>query len=252
MGKFKRVIAKMIKITFGAAAENSVWLFRKVGGTALVNSNISYAQCGEDIIICYLMRILKKKSYSYLDIGANDPKLLNNTYLMYKAGNRGVLIEPNMNVCERLKKVRKGDKILNCGVAGQKGKLTYYLMDDDTLNTFSMEEAEKYVKYGSKMVGQKEIEVITINEIMKKYGKVDFLSIDVEGKDFEILKTLDFEKFSPLVICMETNEYCGTKREDFGEIKEFLERKGFMIYADTMINTIYVEKMAYLGSLANI
>lgn len=204
MIKIKHAIAKIIKPTLGTAAENTVCYFQKKGGYHLVNSGISYAQCGEDIIIRWLMGILKKREYSYFDIGANDPKVLSNTYLMYKSGNRGILVEPNINVCKKLKRVRKKDTVLNCGVAEQKGKLTYYLMDNNVLNTFSKEEAERCVKYGNKIIGKREIEVITINEILEKYGKVDFLSVDVEGKDFEIIKTLDFKRFAPLVICMET------------------------------------------------
>jgi glycosyltransferase involved in cell wall biosynthesis len=56
---------------------------------------ISYSQCGEDIIIDFLLTWLKIKNPTYLDIGANDPVKLSNTYYFYKKGSRGVLIEPD-------------------------------------------------------------------------------------------------------------------------------------------------------------
>lgn len=248
--RINRVIWKALKPTIGEAAENIVWHFKKTGGYRLVNSNISYAQCGEDLIACWLMGgLLKGKQPSYMDIGANDPRMLSNTYLMYRNGGRGILVEPNTRMCKKLKKVRSGDTVVNCGVAEKKGKLTYYFMDKDVLNTFSKEEAERYVKFGRRIIEKKEIQVVTINDIMEKYGKVDFLSIDVEGKEFDILKALDFTRFAPLAICAETQEFYGTKRENFKEINEFLEQKGYMIFADTMLNTIYVDKKAYMDSL---
>ena len=243
----KRVMGKILKQTIGLAAENTVWFLRSVGGVRLVNSSISYAQCAEDIIICQLMdEVLKGRKPVYLDIGANDPRMLSNTYLMYKNGSRGILVEPNIKLCRKLERVRRRDTVLNCGVAKKRGKLTYYEMDSHTLNTFSREEAERAKKFGNKIVGKREIDVITINDIIEKYGKVDFLSVDVEGKDFEIIKSLDFTRFAPIAICMETQEYYGTKRADFGEINAFLAQKGYMIYADTMLNTIYVAQGAYM------
>lgn len=248
--RINRVIWKVLKPTIGEAAENIVWHFKKTGGYRLVNSNISYAQCGEDLIACWLMGgLLKGKQPSYMDIGANDPKMLSNTYLMYKNGGRGILVEPNTRMCKKLKKVRSGDKVLNYGVAEKRGKLTYYIMDKEVLNTFSEEEVERCAKFGNRVVRKKEIDVITINDIMEKCGKVDFLSIDVEGKELEILRTLDFTRFAPLAICVETQEFFGTKREDFSETDKLLVQKGYMVYADTMLNTIYVDKKAYMDSL---
>lgn len=209
----------------------------------------SFSQTGEDIIIMDFFKYeMKKEKIRYLDIGANDPKFLSNTYLMYKEGNQGILVEPNIELCKRLRKYRKNDIVLNCGIADQHGYLKYYMMESDKINSFSKEEVEEYIKLGHKLIGEKEIEVFTINEILEKYGKVDFLSLDVEGLDFEILKTLNYTKFSPSVICVETQEYGGDKREDFETINNFLFDNGYMIYADTMLNTIYVKRNIFEGT----
>lgn len=210
-------------------------------GVNLREKRISYSQTGEDLIILDFLKLeLGRKDITYMDIGANEPKFLNNTYLMYKEGNKGILVEPNVNLCKKLERYRKRDIVLNCGVAGEHGKLTYYMMESDKINSFSKDEMEEYVKLGHKLLGEKEIEVFAINEIFEKYGSVDFLSIDVEGLDFEILKSLNYRKYAPTVICVETQEYGGGKRDDFEEINQFLFGNGYMIYADTMLNTIYV------------
>lgn len=165
------------------------------------------------------------------------------------------MVEPNSKLCKRIKRYRKKDVIYNCGIVdnsifdGGRGKLTYYKMDAHTLNSFSIEDVKEYERFGHKLVATEDISVITINEIFKKNGKVDFLSIDIEGLDFQILKSLDYEKYAPLCMCVETREYNGIKRSDFNEINLFLKNKGYMIYADTSLNTIYVKEKEFLENL---
>lgn len=220
-----------------------IYTLMNMVGVNTREKRVSYSQTGEDLIILDLLKVeLGKKNISYMDIGANEPRFLNNTYLMYKNGARGILVEPNIKLCKKLKKYRKKDIVLNCGVAAEHGKLTYYMMDSDKINSFSKEEIEEYIKLGHELLGQQDIEVFTINEILEKHGRVDFLSIDVEGLDFEILKALNYKDYGPIVICVETQEYGGGKRNDFDEINQFLFGKGYMIYADTMLNTIYVSR----------
>lgn len=208
-----------------------------------------YSQTGEDITIRDLLKIeLNKSKISYLDIGANDPKFLSNTYLFYKEGDSGILVEPNPALCKKIQSVKKRDKLLNCGVSDSKGTLTYYMMDSDKINSFSKEEVDEYVKLGHKIIDTMRLPVVSINDILEEHGKVDFISIDVEGLDFIILKSLDYSKYAPLCICIETAEYGGTKRSDFQTINNFLKEKGYIIYADTMLNTIYVKENEYINS----
>lgn len=208
-----------------------------------------YAQTGEDIIIKDLLELeLGIQHVRYLDIGANDPRFLSNTYLFYLSGEKGVLVEPNPMHCKKIKRIRKRDTVLNCGVASEEGRLTYYMMNSDKINSFSEEEVTEYQKLGYTLVGKKELPVTTVNKILDKFGEVHFISIDVEGLDFNILKSIDFEKHNPICICIETCEHCGTKRKDFMELNDFLKRKGYMIYADTMLNTIYVKEKEFMIS----
>src|SRR5690242_9998804 len=72
----------------------------------------SYAQSGEDLVAEFILRYLKiyAESVNYLDIGANDPVFSNNTYFFYLKGARGVLVEPNVALCARLRAVRPEDR----------------------------------------------------------------------------------------------------------------------------------------------
>ena len=71
----------------------------------------------------------------------------------------------------------------------------------------------------------------------------DFLSIDIEGLDLDVLKSLDYEKYSIPVICAETCTFSEThiKPKD-KSIEDFMLTKGYFLYADTYVNSIFVNE----------
>lgn len=177
-----------------------------------------------------------------MDLGANDPVILSNTFYFYENGSNGILVEPNTNLTDRAEIMRPRDKVINAGVGEIEGSLDYYMLDAHTLNTCSRKEAEEYEKLGHKIIEVKTIPIIPVNDLLKEQGHTDFLSLDVEGIDFDILKAIDYERYAPTCICIETIEYLGGKRDDNEEICKFLMDKGYIAFADTYINTIFVLK----------
>jgi len=215
-----------------------------------MGQKVSYSQCGEDLIVDFLLTwVLKIKSPTYMDIGAHHPWSLNNTMLFYKRGLTGINIEPDPVLFQEFIKYRKRDININKGIGFNKNSevADFYIMSYKALNTFSKEEAEKIDREGNvKIETIKQVEIININELLLKHYSnkpLDFLSIDVEGLDLDILKSIEFEKYKINIICVETVEYLkanDTKKKN--SIKEFLFSKGYSAYADTSINTIFVRK----------
>lgn len=205
----------------------------------------TFSQTGEDGIIAFISNILKIDHPSYIDIGAFDPFILNNTARFYAEGSRGINIEPNPEMYYRLKKYRKHDINLNIGISNKKGILKYYVMDSPTLNTFSQEEANTYVeKWGKKIVKTLDISVDTIDNVIKNYANnqyPDFMNIDAEGVEMEILERINFSDSKPKFICLETIEYTETGIPKTNtETSNFLCKNGYFIFANTHINTIFV------------
>lgn len=203
----------------------------------------SYSQCGEDLILSFAFDFLGVEQPTYLDIGAHHPEYLSNTALFHKRGCRGVNVEPDRALFARLSKVRSRDVNLNIGISDHEGVSDFYLMSAPELNTFSREEAEKLDGAGGlQIVAVEQLKVEPINKVLDAYFKKrpDLLSIDVEGLDMRILKSLNFDKHAPLAICAETLSYStdgtGTKNT---ELIEFVSSKGYFVYADTYINTIF-------------
>jgi FkbM family methyltransferase len=208
--------------------------------------HVSYSQSGEDIIIRYIFLLRNMKQFSYLDLGANQPFFLNNTALFYMKGCRGVNVEANSGLIELFQKQRPADLNLNIGVGPEEGTLEFYVFEDDTLSTFSLGEVEQLKASGLKVDRIEKIKILTLDHILSEYlgGRFpDLLSIDVEGYDFEIIKSADFSSNKPKVICAETAEYspigAGKKREDY---IQYILNQGYYLYADTNINSIFVEK----------
>lgn len=208
--------------------------------------NKSYSQCGEDLLVQYVFRLRGINKPSFIDIGANDPYFLNNTAIFYDKGCRGLNIEANPYLINRFKESRQEDINLNIGIGDTEGIFNFYIMNDPTLSTFSKDECEKYIKTGKYLLQEiTEIHITTIKKILDDYfnGQFpDFLSLDAEGMDFEILKSIDFEVTAPKVICVEAAEYssigAGVRRQ---ELIEFLVLKGYYEYANTNLNAIMVK-----------
>jgi hypothetical protein len=205
----------------------------------------TYSQAGEDVIIDFLLQGIGYTTLTYLELGTNTPDWGNNTYLFYKKGGSGVLVEADETVIPLIKKVRPNDRLLNIGVGLQSQKeADFYIFENKGLNTFSREEAEHREKEGKfKIKKITKVPLQPINEIIAENFDVlpDLLSIDIEGLDLPVLKTLDFNKYPISIICAETCTYSENhiKPKDLS-IANFIVSKGYFIYADTYINTIFV------------
>lgn len=212
----------------------------------------SYAQAGEDVIIKFLFDSKKIHQPSYLELGVFFPDVHNNTYLFYKNGSRGVLVEADESLINNIKQVRSEDTVLNIGVGINDSTVAdFYVFNDSAISTFDKEEAAYREKQGTyKIVKVLKIPIKSINKIISENFTTYplLLSIDVEGLDLNILKTLDFSSYPISVICAETCTYSENhiKPKD-DRIAEFMNSKGYFLYADTYINSIFVNSKWFYG-----
>ena len=204
----------------------------------------SYSQSGEDCVVDFLLEAIGVRQPTYLDIGAHDPFYLSNTALFYQKGFSGINVEPDPVLYEKIRKERTRDACLNCGVGSEnRGDADFYVMSIPTLNTFSEKEARRLESSGAaKILAVLKIEVVGICEILAHLVP-NFVSLDVEGMDLQILQGIDFKQFRPDVFCVETLTFTIDKNErKLDEIISHMHENDYMTYADTYINTIFVEK----------
>lgn len=216
----------------------------------LGKAKYSYSQFGEDLIVdSFFSMGLQKSNPTYLDIGTNSPVVGNNTYIFYLRKCKGVCVEPDIHLYKKIIAKRPNDTVLNvgAGVNDIKEGVFYYFPEPYTgWNTFSKTEAEqKKSQTGIAYKEDKVVPFVNINDIISGHFDTcpDFVSVDVEGLDFEIIKSLDFDKYRPSVFCIETMEFNNMKLgKKNTQVATYLEEKGYVAYADTYVNTIFVRK----------
>jgi hypothetical protein len=213
---------------------------------AATDSDMSFSQAGEDVLVNFIFRYMGLGAVTYLDVGAYDPVRINNTYYFYRKGFRGVLVEPNVVMCRRLREVRPLDTTLEAGIGlTNEAAADYYLMSDPAWNTFSKKEAELMVRNTKgtiKIEKVVQMPLYDINDVMHKYfdGRAPaYLSIDAEGLHLAILKKVDYTRFRPKVICVETL-VAGTNK-DIPETTRFMKRVNYVARGATFVNTIFVD-----------
>jgi hypothetical protein len=205
----------------------------------------TYAQSGEDQIVYFILDYLRVKKKDYIDVGAWAPILYNNTYLLYTLGYRGVLIEPNGDACQKLREVRPRDTVLEAGIGVTSVReADYYIMSKSSWNTFSKEEAERQVEVSNGTVtirGVIKRQLLDLNQVMDRYfGRAPaFLSVDTQGLELAILKSIDYARFRPEIICTETL-VTGT-RQTTPDIAKFMEAQGYVVRGMSFANTIFVD-----------
>jgi FkbM family methyltransferase len=248
-------IKKIIPIEFKEVFKKGI--YKIINPPSDDNFGRSYSQSGEDMILGYLFSTMGKAKISYLDIGANHPINGSNTYCFYERGSNGVCVEADPSLFKFLSETRVNDTCLNVGVTfDERKEADFYIFSLPALNTLSKEEAEFREKNGSFKVEKIiKIPLKTINEIIEENFEAtpDFISIDVEGIDLDILKSLDFEKHRPTAICVETITYSENNTEQkITEILDFATSNGYFIYADTHINTIFVDEKTFRDSKSTV
>jgi len=211
------------------------------------NVPASYSQAGEDAILRFLFQDLGITDIKYLDLGTNKPDYSNNTYLFYRNGSRGVCVDADSSLIDAIKAKRPEDKVINAGVSVScETEADFYIFDAHPINTFNKKEAEYRASLGNyKIAKVVKVPLININDLIKNNFTTypDLLSVDIEGLDLEVLRSLDYTKYPVPVICVETCTYSENHihPKDLN-IAEFMITRGYEVYADTYINTIFVYK----------
>lgn len=159
----------------------------------------------------------------FFEVGANDGISQSNTLVLEKKLKwNGILVEPIPSSYEQLKLNRPNCKLFNnflCNDKKQKKIIMKYDHGDKLM-------ASVYIKkfFEFKRFKKVEVESANFNSIVEKsnFKQIDFLSLDVEGFEIEILKSIDFEKYEPYVILIEV-----WKEKSF-EIFDFLTKKNYI------------------------
>jgi FkbM family methyltransferase len=206
----------------------------------------SFSQCGEDLVVDCLFAAMGITKGSYLDIGASHPSEMNNTLFFYKRGWRGANIDPLPETIALFRAARPDDVNIQAGIGAESGIKNFYWMHPATLSTFNKLTAETYSTQGHLLKSVIEVQVLSASDLVARYNippDLDLLSIDIEGDELDIVTTLVAAGVRPKIIVCETALYSPILAEACKNIETIttIKQLGYMAYADTYINTIFVD-----------
>lgn len=199
---------------------------------------------GYEYPLDYFLQKMNISNGKFVDVGANDGMIGSMTYDLEKKGWSGILIEPNPILVENLKKIRTSP-VFPFAISSVEGDLPFYIVQGpgnlDGLSRFNYtNEFENHVKSCGGTVKKTIVQVRKISSIMSEaqdLKEIDFLKIDVEGHELEVLKSFDFEHFHPRLIVTEDNFKDADK-----SVRKLLRTKGYKVIARDRINYWFAPK----------
>lgn len=199
----------------------------------------SYSQEGEDMI---LRRMFETQPAGfYVDVGAHHPKRFSNTCFFYKQGWRGINIDAMPGSMAAFNRLRPRDINLEIAVSNCSQELTYYLFDEPALNGFSA-DISNLRSLTTSLQGQQLLTTQTLETILDHHlpanQPIDFLTVDVEGLDLQVLQSNNWQKYRPRsvvveILCSDLEDYSNQP------IAQFLMAENYTVYAKCVNSWIF-------------
>jgi FkbM family methyltransferase len=194
----------------------------------------SFSSAGEDMILRHLLGSDKLSGF-YVDIGAFHPTLFSNTYFFYLNGWQGINVEARPGSKQLFDRVRPRDVNLEVGISRERGTLTYYFIAEDSpMNSFSPDFLRE-IKMLEHVKSELAIPTLPLAEVLDRHlppnQTIDFMNVDVEGHDFEVLESNDWERFRPRVIVVEDQQLVANE----SQIVRMMQVHGYELCAQNVI-----------------
>lgn len=181
----------------------------------------SYSQEGEDMI---LRRIFQERTDGfYVDVGAYHPKHLSNTYYFYRRGWCGINIDAMPGSMELFRQMRTRDINIEAAIAIDNLERSFYIFNGRALNTLDVQLAAQRTNGEIHVVETRKVKTRRLDDILTEWlpagRQIQFMSIDVEGFDLEVLKSNNWSLFRPELILVEAWDLDLTKSETHPLVK---------------------------------
>jgi FkbM family methyltransferase len=205
---------------------------------------LSYAQNLEDYHLDLVFG--DQASGTYVDVGGGHPVADNVSFWFYLKGWRGLVVEPQQKLADAYAHIRPRDHIVCCLAGRSDGETEFHVVD--RLHGFSSTVREHAAGAGNFGADFKTIRVPvrTLSGLIEEAGlrTIDFLKIDVEGAEAEVLAGVDLERFRPRVVLIEAVTP-GSMTEAWGAWEPDLLRRGYRFVFFDRLNRFYVAQDAH-------
>jgi FkbM family methyltransferase len=214
----------------------------------------SFSQEGEDMV---LRRLFEGQAHGfYVDVGAHHPWRFSNTYFFYKRGWRGINIDATAESIAKFHHTRRRDINVEAAVSSDGRELILRLFNEPALNSLQPGQNEN-VSEMFHVVSERKIKTRRLADILSENlpagQRIDFLSVDVEGMDLEVLQSNDWQQYRPRYVLSECfGQNAGEVAS--GPISAFLGEQGYEFLAKTVHTAIFrdrAERSADAGGVSH-
>lgn len=202
---------------------------------------INFSQTGEEIVIQWILKDIKQGFY--LDVGCHHPYKISNTFQLYLNGWQGIAIDANPILIEKWKRKRKNDIPLVAAISDEEKEVTFYEFKESEVNTIDegmVQEWKQKFNYRS----ERKLTTQTLTSILDKYlpenQKIDLLTVDVEGNDFNVIKSIDLSKYRPKLIVVEIHGFDLSNIEG-NEIYQYLVTQQYTLVSFATMNGYFLD-----------
>lgn len=204
---------------------------------------LSYSQEGEDMI---LRRVFENRPRGfYVEVGAPHPTRFSNSYYFYKQGWNGINIDATPDSMSLFRNMRPRDVNLEFAISQEKETRDFFIFNDPALNTFDEKLARESEDCGYHILATKRLATHTLAEILAEYvpegQRIDFLSIDVEGMDFAVIRSNDWRRFRPVILLVEMLGVSIEGARDL-EMYNYLVQEGYDLFAKCVNTFLFQDR----------
>jgi FkbM family methyltransferase len=205
----------------------------------LAYRQVSFAQEGEDRVLARYFG--NQAAGFYVDVGAHHPFRFSNTALLHRRGWRGVNIDAWPGSMAPFRRARPDDVNLEVGVSKDVGEASFFIFNDAAMNTFDPELAERHNRPPFSIERTVQVPLRPLRDILAEHvangQQIDLMSIDVEGRDLEVLESNDWTRYRPRMLLVEVIGGSWATLADDPAAK-FAMAQGYSPYAKT-VNTLF-------------
>jgi FkbM family methyltransferase len=198
----------------------------------------AYSQTGEDLA---LSCILRSEPGFYVDVGCNHPTRNSNTFALYKVGWRGICIDANAGLIEQFKRLRPRDVSICVAISDEEKDVVFTEFENDHFSSLDAEHVAS-CKTSTAIARQRILKTRTLSAILNQCNSpraFDLLSIDAEGHDASVLRSIDLDLYQPEVIVVEMHGFDINRPHD-NDIYQYLTARNYRLAGFLVLNGYFV------------
>jgi FkbM family methyltransferase len=199
-----------------------------------------YSQSGEDEILFEIFQ--DKQQGLCVEVCGFNGVDASNSYFFEKLGWRCIVVEPIPELCEKIRSKRKC-RLFNCAAGDYNGETKFYVHEQDPIvSSLNFTKVQlDYQKYNRQTLREIPVEMKTLDSILEeenvKEKEIDFISIDVEGYEINVLRGFSLQKYLPRILIIEDNSKMTDDR-----VRKFMSQFGYVLFKRTGVNDWYAKE----------